>query len=377
MTPAIGDFSISAQEGEARVARVQTAHGAFSTPAFMPVATQGTVKAVSPRDLKDIGSQIILSNTYHLHLRPGEKQIAALGGIQKFMGWDGPILTDSGGFQVFSLAKLRKVEEQGVSFQSHHDGSAVYLTPEKVVEIQETLGVDIQMVLDECLPAEADKKTAKDSLALTQRWALRAQAARKNKNILAFGIAQGGMFADLRKQACRELCEIPFDGYAIGGLSVGEECAVMREMTAICTAELPKDKPRYLMGVGTPLDLVESVALGIDMFDCVMPTRSARFGRIFAGTTYFNIRNTCFRSDASPLEEGCDCYACRTFSKAYIAHLIHAKEMFGLQLASLHNLRFYQRLMQRIADHISAGTFSCFVDEFARSWHESMREREM
>ncbi|MCL4151836.1 UNVERIFIED_CONTAM: hypothetical protein GTU68_027240 [Idotea baltica] len=341
----------------------------------MPVATQGTVKGVSPDELRELGSQIVLSNTYHLHLRPGEKQIAELGGIQKFMGWDGPILTDSGGYQVFSLAKLRKVEEQGVTFQSHHDGAKVFLNPEKVVEIQETLGVDIQMVLDECLPADSSKSVVERSLAMTQRWALRAQAARQDTNVLAFGIGQGGMFADLRKKAIQELREIPFDGYAIGGLSVGEECEVMREMTAVCTKELPKDKPRYLMGVGTPLDLVESVALGVDMFDCVMPTRSARFGRIFADFGYFNIRNKRFRSDANPLEEGCDCYTCERFSRAYIAHLIHADEMLGLRLASLHNLRFYQRLMQRIRRAILSGTYSSFVKEFASDWHESMRER--
>ena len=375
MSKEIGKFEILATEGSARRGHLSTAHGEFNTPAFMQVATQGSVKAVSPRDLKDIGSEIILSNTYHLHLRPGQDRIEKLGGIQKFMGWDGPVLTDSGGFQVFSLAKLRKIEEDGVTFQSHHDGAKVYLTPEKVVAIQETLGVDIQMVLDECLPADADETRARKSLALTQRWAERAQKARRKSDVLAFGIAQGGMFSKLRVQACRDLREIPFDGYAIGGLSVGEECAVMREMTGICTEQLPEEKPRYLMGVGTPLDLVESVALGVDMFDCVMPTRSARFGRIFAEYGYFNIRNTRFRNDAGPLEEGCDCYACSSFSKAYIAHLIHAKEMFGLQLASLHNLRFYQRLMQRIRDHISAGTYSRFVSEFAASWHATMRAR--
>lgn len=369
-TAAVGTFTISAQCGAARRGVLHTAHGPFQTPAFMPVATQGSVKGVSPRELRELGADIVLSNTYHLHLRPGERQIAALGGIQKFMGWDGPVLTDSGGFQVFSLAKLRKVSEEGVTFQSHHDGAKVALTPEKVVEIQETLGVDIQMVLDECLPAESSYTEAESSTARTNRWAARAVAARKNPDVLAFGIVQGGMFADLRRRAIAELSQLPFEGLAIGGLSVGEETPQMREITAVCTEQLPPERPRYLMGVGTPLDLVESVALGVDMFDCVMPTRSARFGRIFAGFGYFNIKNQQYRSDPNPLEEGCDCYACKTFSKAYIAHLIHANEMFGLQLASLHNLRFYQRLMQQIREQISAGTLDTFARGFADNWSQ-------
>ena len=366
-------FQVEASEGQARAGTMETRHGAFATPAFMPVATQGAVKGVSPAQLREIGAQIVLSNTYHLHLRPGDELIRDLGGIHQFMAWDGPILTDSGGYQVFSLAKLRKVEEDGVTFQSHLDGTAVTLTPESVVGIQENLGVDIMMVLDECLPADTDRESTERSLQLTQAWAKRAKQARKRDDIFAFGIVQGGMYADLRQEACQQLVELEFEGYAIGGLSVGESTAVMREMTAVSAQGLPEDKPRYLMGVGTPLDIVESVALGIDMFDCVIPTRSARFGRIYSYPSPYNLRNRKFRSLEQPLEEGCDCYCCRNFSSAYISHLIHANEMLGLQLATLHNLRFYQRLMQTIRQHICAGTFASFAADFAENWAGPVR----
>ena len=360
----VGKFTIHAQEGAARTGTLQTAHGVFETPAFMPVATQGSVKGITPAQLTDLGAQIVLSNTYHLHIRPGEELVKSLGGLHSFMGWDGPILTDSGGFQVFSLAKLRNISEEGVRFQSHVNGDKIFLTPEKVVQIQEALGVDIMMVLDECLPADASYSETLESWKRTLRWAERSIDARSNSSQLLFGIVQGAMFSDLRKRAVDELSELPFDGYAIGGVSVGETIAQMREMTEVCASRLPWERPRYLMGVGTPLDIVESVYRGVDMFDCVMPTRSARFGRIFVPEGWINIRNSAFRSDALPLQESCDCYTCKNFSRAYIAHLIHAKEMLGVQLASLHNLYFYQNLMRQIRKHISAGTFGLFREEF-------------
>lgn len=372
----IGSFSITCSDLPARCGELLTRHGVFETPAFMPVGTQAAVKGVSPRDLRDLGAQIILTNTYHLHLRPGDELIRELGGVHAFMGWDGPILSDSGGFQVFSLSGLRELSDRGVLFQSHIDGNQVEFTPEGVIKIQENLGVDIMMVLDECLPHHVSCDEAKSSWERTLRWAERSLAARAAKDNLLFGIAQGAMYEKLRTQACKELSELDFDGYAIGGLSVGEEIEIMREMTAVCTEQLPATKPRYLMGVGTPLDIVESVALGIDMFDCVIPTRSARFGRLYLGSTWINIRNQQFRKDPNPIEEGCDCYACKNFSRAYISHLVHAKEILAVQLATLHNLRFYQRLMKRIRESIREKTFSQFADSFRREWDACARERQ-
>lgn len=364
----VGSFQIEAVEGKARVGSLQTAHGSFQTPAFMPVGTQATVKGITPRQLKDTKAEIILTNTYHLHLRPGDERIARLGGIHRFMGWEGPILSDSGGYQVFSLAKLRDISAEGVVFQSHIDGAKVAFTPESVVKIQENLGVDIMMVLDECLPHDVSRDEARASWSLTKDWALRSLQARSNKEQLLFGIVQGAMYEDLRVQACAELSELPFDGLAIGGLSVGEGTSLMREMTEVCTSALPQDRVRYLMGVGTPFDLVESVNLGIDMFDCVIPTRSARFGRLYVGRSWINIKNERFRDDPNPIDQDCDCYACSTFSRAYISHLMHAKEMLGAQLASLHNLRFYQRLMEHIRASIRQGTFSDFARDFREEW---------
>jgi len=367
---AIGDFELIATEGNARTACFHTRSGMFETPAFMPVGTQGTVKGLTAQMLEEVGAQIILSNTYHLHLRPGEKRIQELGDIHAFMGWKGPILTDSGGFQVFSLSSLRKLTEEGVRFKSHHDGAEVFFTPEKVVEIQETLGVDIMMVLDECLPADSSIEEVRSSWERTFRWAERALNAQQRKDTLAFGIVQGGMFEEERARAVEDLITLPFPGYAIGGLSVGEDKDIMRRITSFTAPLLPANKPRYLMGVGTPLDLVESVWAGIDMFDCVMPTRSARFGRIFNQDGYYNVRNSKFRSDSRPLEEGCDCYACRTHSRAYISHLIHADEMLGSTLASLHNLRFYQRLVKNMREKIKSHTFSAFVEDCRKRWNE-------
>ena len=370
----IGSFEISHREGNARVGKLMTRHGAFETPAFMPVGTLGTVKGVSPRDLTELGAQIILANTYHLHLRPGDERIKALGGLHKFMGWKGPILTDSGGFQVFSLSRLTKITDRGVQFQSHLDGNLIEFTPEKVIRIQENLGVDIMMVLDECLEAGAPRARVEESWKRTLSWERACFAARRDPQQLLFGIVQGGMFEDLRVKAAEELQEIPFDGFAIGGLSVGESTEVMREMTAVSASALPQDKVRYLMGVGTPLDLVESVALGIDMFDCVIPTRSGRFGRVYVDEGYLNLRNTEFRDDENPIQTGCDCYACQHFSRAYISHLIHAKEMLGVQLATLHNLRFYQRLMNNIRVALRESRFQKWREDFVANYRSASEE---
>ena len=359
-------FEIHAQQEKARLGVVHTAHGSFATPAFMPVGTQATVKGVTPDQLREQGAEIILSNTYHLCMRPGERVVHRCGGLHRFMGWSGPILTDSGGFQVYSLARLRRVSAEGVKFQSHIDGSAVHFTPEGIVKTQEALGVDIMMVLDECLAYPAKKLEAERAMKLSLDWARRSSAARVRQQSRCFGIVQGGMFADLRERCAQELVEIGFDGYAVGGVSVGEPRELMLEMTEKAAAELPWEKPRYLMGVGTPSDIVEAVALGIDMFDCVIPTRSARFGRLYTNQGYLNIRNSAFRSDDLPVEPGCDCYTCQRFSRAYIAHLIHSREILGFQLASLHNLRFYLRLMEHIRLAISVGTFSQFLQKWQK-----------
>lgn len=359
-------FSIEASDGLARKGRVVTPHGSFQTPAFMPVGTQGTVKAVDPRDLKEVGAEIVLSNTYHLHLRPGDQLIKELGGLHRFMNWNGPILTDSGGFQVYSLSGLRSIDRSGVTFRSHIDGAKVFFSPEKVVEIQSNLGVDIMMVLDECLPHTASHQEAARSLELTTHWAKMSldKHSSLESNSLIFGIVQGGMFVDLRAEAAGSLTELPFSGYAIGGLSVGEDKSLMYAMTEESAKVLPRDKVRYLMGVGMPEDIVKAVSLGVDMFDCVIPTRSARFGRLFVGNSYMNIRNSRFRQDQTPVEEGCDCYGCRSFSRAYLSHLFHSGEILGIQLATIHNLRYYQRLMQRIREAIVVGELARIVDEF-------------
>ena len=291
-----------------------------------------------------------------------------MGGIHKFMGWNGPILTDSGGFQVFSLAKLRTLSDQGVNFQSHIDGSKVYLTPESVVKIQEDLGVDIMMVLDECLAAGANFAQAEKSLNLTLDWARRSRKSQERSDTLLFGIVQGGTHHELRRRASEALVEIGFDGYAVGGVRVGERIPLMREVTEVSTSVLPTNSIRYLIGVGTPLDIVESVALGIDLFDCVIPTRSARFGRLYVESGSINIRNSKYREDSNPVCPSCDCYTCSNFSASYISHLIHAKEMLGVQLATLHNLRFYQRLMERIREHITAGSYGQFAREVSSRW---------
>ena len=367
-------FTLQHQDGPARAGEFQTTHGVFQTPAFMPVGTQATVKGVTPEQLKDLKAQIVLSNTYHLHLRPGNEQIKSFGGLHKFMNWSGPILTDSGGYQVFSLTKLRKMSEEGVTFQSHIDGSPIRLTPEKVVKIQENLGVDIMMVLDECLGYPAEKEAVKRSLELTTRWAKRAKLAKVREESSIFGIVQGGMYPELRLESAQGLVEIGFDGYAIGGLSVGEPPLMMYDIAEKIAPVLPTDKIRYLMGVGTPIDLVEAVSRGIDLFDCVIPTRSARFGRLFTKSGSINIRNTEHRLNPDPVQADCECYTCKNFSRAYLSHLNHAQEVLFVTLASIHNLHFYQSLVRKMREEIVLGNFEAFKAKFLNDYKSTARD---
>jgi len=332
----------------ARLGRLLTPHGEIETPAFMPVGTQGTVKALSPEDVIQCGSNIILGNTYHLYLRPGHSVIKSLGGLHRFMHWDKPILTDSGGFQVFSLNTLAKVTEEGVTFKSHIDGSTHFFSPELSMEIQEALGSDISMTLDEPTPYPSDYTTTEKSLKLSSRWAARCKAAHQLENQSLFGIVQGGMYKDLRIQSTKEITEIGFPGYAIGGLSVGEEKNIMYDIAAHTAEYLPKNKPRYLMGVGTPEDLKQCSGMGVDMFDCVMPSRNARNGSLFTSQGKINIRNLQYKTDDSPLDPECDCYTCKNYSRAYLRHLFIADEIFVMRLNTLHNINFYQKRMQAI-----------------------------
>ena len=379
-------FTITHRDGGARRGWFRTPHGIVETPVFMPVGTQGTVKAMTPRDLDDVGTTILLGNTYHLHLRPGDALIARLGGLHAFMGWSRPILTDSGGYQVFSLASRRTVEEEGVAFQSHLDGSACSLTPETAVDIQMQLGSDIAMVLDECpaLPAPSDVLTA--SVELTARWAARARArflsyrddppagiVPTNPGQAQFGIVQGGTSPDLRARSAEKTLAVGFEGYAIGGLSVGETADVMYATVEATTPLLPEDRPRYLMGVGTPIDLVEAVARGVDMFDCVMPTRNARNGQLMTREGPLNIKNARFADDDEPADPSCRCYTCRQFSRAYLRHLFLAGEILGSTLNTLHNLYFYLDTMRGIRDAIAFGTF----EKFRQSVHRSFSRRSL
>lgn len=331
----------------ARLGRLVTAHGVVETPAFMPVGTQGSVKALTPRDLEEIGCQMVLANTYHLYLRPGVEIIRDLGGLHSFMGWRGPILTDSGGYQVFSLGALRKVTEEGVHFQSHLDGSSHLLTPEKVVQIQEDLGSDVAMVLDECIPHPASREYVRASTERTVRWAERSLKAHKRDDQALFGIIQGGMYQDLRAQCVREMVPLPFDGFAVGGLGVGEEESTLNSIGEFTAGLLPEDRPRYLMGVGRPEDLIFAMRRGYDLFDCVLPTRNARTGTLFTSRGKISIKRAEFSSDPRPVDESCDCYCCSHFSRAYLRHLYLAGEILAAQLHTLHNLYFYQRLMER------------------------------
>ena len=380
------DFELLAsdQHSKARRGRLKTAHGVIDTPAFMPVGTQGSVKGVSPRELRELNAQIILGNTYHLFVRPGLDVIKHFGGLHNFMSWDEPILTDSGGYQIFSLAKLRKIAEEGVEFQNHIDGARAFISPEIAMEIQAALGSDIAMVLDECVPYPCEYDYAAKSAELTTGWAKRCKAvapavsAEKASNALRtahstarqllFGIVQGGAFENLRKQSAQAITELDFDGYAIGGVSVGEPEEEM--MRAVESAEpfLPTHKPRYAMGLGTPPQMLQMIARGMDMFDCVLPTRLARNGTAFTATGTLNLKNAEFALDIRPIEENCACEACREFSRGYIRHLIKAQEILGLRLITLHNLHFYLNLMSKARTEIENGTFDQFRKAFVAEY---------
>ncbi|HEY2614925.1 MAG TPA: tRNA guanosine(34) transglycosylase Tgt [Chthoniobacterales bacterium] len=385
---------------KARRGRLTTGHGAIETPAFMPVGTQGSVKAVSPRELRELEAQIVLGNTYHLFVRPGLEVIRHFGGLHHFMNWDGPILTDSGGYQIFSLAKLRKITEEGVAFQNHLDGTPTFISPESAMEIQAALGSDIAMVLDECPPWPCEYDYAARSLERTHRWAERCKAAmekQKEENVqrttesveagvspanptgaagtaatterrLLFGIVQGGTFEDLRRSSAQALAAMDFDGYAIGGVSVGEPERDMMHAVEWSVPDLPEAKPRYAMGLGTPPQLIELIARGVDMFDCVLPTRLARNGTAFTAGGTLNLKNAEFALQTGPIEEGCACPACRDFGRGYIRHLVKAEEILGLRLITLHNLHFYLELMRRARAAISDGTFAFFRAEFMANY---------
>ena len=351
-------------ETSARLGKMITPHGTVHTPAFMPVGTQGTVKSMRPEEIQNCGAQILLSNTYHLYLRPGHETIRRMGGLHSFMNWPGPILTDSGGFQVYSLAALRKIGPDGVMFQSHIDGSKHFLTPQKAVLIQEALGSDIMMCLDECTPYPATRKQTSDSLDLTVKWAGLCRKAKTNPEQALFGIVQGGAYMDLRRQAILQTVPIGFDGYALGGVSVGEPKEMMQAITDEITPLLPSEKPRYLMGVGTPADIVYGVSRGIDLFDCVIPTRSARHGLLFTNSEKIVIKNARWREDNNPLDETCDCYTCKNYSRGYLRHLYVAGEILAMILNTIHNIRHYMRLMEKIRAAISENHFGEFQKDF-------------
>ncbi len=363
-------FEVKAQDGAARAGAIITPRGMVRTPAFMPVGTGATVKAMFPEDVKASGADIILANTYHLMLRPGAERIARLGGLHKFMHWDGPILTDSGGYQVMSLAKLRRIGEEGVTFQSHVDGATVALSPERAVEVQCLLGSDIQMVLDECTPYPATREEAKASLELSLRWARRCKAAfaaMSRPGQALFGIVQGSVYPDLRVRCARDLIDIGFDGYAVGGLAVGEGQGAMLDMVETTTAVLPEDKPRYLMGVGTPEDLLASIARGIDMFDCVLPTRSGRHCQAFTWQGKLNLRNARYAEDETPLDPESQCPAAQ-YERAYLHHLVRSGEALGAMLLTYNNVQFYQELMARARKAIAEGRFAAFADDVRRRY---------
>ena len=359
------EFKVAHQDGLARRGRIDFPRGAVQTPAFMPVGTYGTVKGMLPRDIAGIGAEIILGNTFHLWLRPGTEVIRAHGDLHDFMGWEGPILTDSGGFQVFSLDELRRVTEDGVVFKSPVNGDRVFLDPETSMQIQRDLGSDVVMIFDECTPYPATEAEAERSMQLSLRWAQRSKEAHGDNPAALFGIIQGGMYPEVRKRSLAALAEIGFDGYAVGGLSVGEPKYEMLRVLDNLSGELPAEAPRYLMGVGTPADLLEGVQRGIDMFDCVMPTRNARNGHLFTSRGVIKLRNARHKTSTEPLDADCDCYTCQNFSRAYLAHLDKCNEILGSQLATIHNLRFYQNHMSAIRAAIEAGD----LDGFAQAFH--------
>lgn len=353
----------------ARKGTILTPHGAINTPAFMPVGTQATVKSLTPEDLVDLGAEVVLANTYHLYLRPGHERIKRLGGLHSFMNWNQPILTDSGGYQIYSLSSLRNIEEDGVSFQSHIDGSRHLISPERAIEIQEALGADIIMCFDECAPYPSTYEYTKKSMDLTTRWAERCKNAQTNTDQALFGIVQGGMFPDLREHSARQLVDLDFPGYALGGLSVGEPKELMHQMVHHTVPCLPEEKPRYLMGVGTPQDILESVKRGVDLFDCVMPTRHARNGMLFTTFGSVVIKNAQYADDPSPIDPACTCYTCRNYSRAYLRHLFMAKEMLASRLNTIHNLAYYQSLMKGLRDAIESDDG---VEEFSTRFYAKM-----
>lgn len=348
----------------ARLGKLSTPHGEVETPIFMPVGTQATVKTMTPEEVREVGGRLILSNTYHLYLRPGHELVREAGGLHKFMNWHGPILTDSGGFQVFSLGPLRKITEDGVEFRSHIDGSKHFFTPEKVMEIEQALGADIAMAFDECAPYPCDKEYALAALERTTRWAERCKEAHKREDQALFGIVQGGVFHDLRERSAKELIDMDFPGYGIGGLSVGEPKEIMYDVLDHLMPIMPKDKPRYLMGVGSPDCLIEGVIRGVDMFDCVLPTRIARNGTVFTHKGKLIVRNAENARDFRPMDEQCDCYACRNYSRAYIRHLIKTDEILGIRLTTIHNLHFIQHLMGKIREAIREDRLLEYRKEF-------------
>lgn len=359
---ALGEFKLLKQEGEARRGRLMTSHGEVQTPVFMAVGTKATVKAMSPEELRDCGTQVVLGNTYHLHLRPGEKLIKKMGGLHKFMNWQGPILTDSGGFQVFSLSQLRKMSEEGVEFRSHLDGAKCFISPEKSMEIQMDLGSDIIMAFDECLKYPATDEEIKNSMDLTYRWLKRSKQAMVRPESLLFGIVQGGLSLEHRKYSLEQVTSVDLPGYALGGFSVGEPIELMHELVPQVAPLMPRHKPRYLMGVGTPLDLILAIDSGIDMFDCVMPTRVARNGTIYTWSGKVSIKRKEYSEDPSPLDPECDCYTCLNYSKAYLRHLFLSGEILGSRLNTIHNLHFYMALMRRSRAAIEAGKWREFRD---------------
>jgi len=357
-------YTLLKTDGKARRGQLAFERGTIETPAFMPVGTYGSVKAMSPERVLDTGAEIILGNTFHLMLRPGTEVIKLHGDLHDFMNWQGPILTDSGGFQVFSLGELRKITEKGVTFRSPINGDKVFLGPEESMQVQRDLGSDIVMIFDECTPYPATHQQAETSMQLSLRWAQRSKVAHGDNPSALFGIVQGGMYPELREVSLSGLTDIGFDGYAIGGLSVGESKQEMKMILDNLADKMPEDKPRYLMGVGKPEDLVESVRRGIDMFDCVMPTRNARNGHLFTRTGIVRLRNSPNKKDSGPIDESCGCYTCRNYSRAYLHHLDKCGEMFGAELATIHNLHYYQDLMQGLRNAIETGTFDDFVEDF-------------
>ncbi len=359
----VGHFEVKATVGEARAARLVTHHGEIETPVFMPVGTKATVKGMLPEELVDIGAQIVLGNTYHLHLRPGEKTIQKLGGLHKFMNWKKPILTDSGGFQVFSLSKLSRIEEKGVEFRSHLDGAKYFISPESSMQIQMDLGSDIIMAFDECLKYPATPDEVIKSMDLTHRWLIRSKNAMTRNESLLFGIVQGGLDLAPRLESLEQVTSVDLPGYALGGFSVGEPIELMHDLVRQVGPKMPKQKPRYLMGVGTPLDLVLAVDSGMDMFDCVMPTRVARNGTLFTWSGKVSIKRSEYREDSSPLDPECDCYTCQNYSKAYLRHLFLSGEILSSRLNTIHNLHFYLTLMKRMRMHILEGSWEAFRND--------------